>query len=239
MAPAAELDALLGAYSHDPYERENLITAAGFVARIARYAATHDEYLELGVGHGAALDALARSFGRVLVVEGSAELVRRCARRHANVQLVESYFETFTSERRWPNIGMGFVLEHVDDPALVLQRYRALLAPGGSVFVGVPNARSLHRLLGQRLGLLPDLSALSPADLALGHKRFWTYHQWLDLFAACGYRVLRAEGLYLKPLTTKQLDQLGLPAAAHQALDEVAAEAPALSNSCFFQLGAP
>lgn len=236
--PPGELDALLGAYAADPYERENLITIAGLTARAIRYASSRDEYLELGIGHGAALEALAGAFREVLVVEGSGELVRRYTGRFPNVRLVEALFETWESDRRWTSIGMGFVLEHVDDPGLVLRRFRPRLAPGGSLFVGVPNARSLHRLLGQRLGLLPDLNALSPADLAFGHKRFWTYHQWVELFESCGYRVARAEGLYLKPVTTKQLDQLALPAAAHAALDEFAAEAPTISNSCFFQLAA-
>lgn len=236
--PAEDLDALIGAYSGDPYEREDRLSTAGMAARCARHAAVKDDYLELGLGRGAALDVLARHFRDVLVLEGSGELVRRHQGRHANVRLEEARFETWSSARTWHNIGMAFVLEHVDDPALLLRRFRALLAPGGSVFVGVPNARSLHRLLGQRLGLLPDLGQLSAADHALGHKRSLTYHQWVELFVACGYRVARAEGIYLKPFTTRQLEQLALPPAAHAALDEFAAEAPTLSNACFFQLGA-
>lgn len=238
MPPAEELDALAGHYSQDPYERENLLTTAGLVTRCCRYAATKDDYLELGIGHGAALDALARGFREVLVLEGSGELVRRYQGRHPNVRLVETFFEDWSADRPWHNIGMGFILEHVVDPALILRHYRGFLAPGGSLFVGVPNARSLHRLLGHRMGLLPVLGQLSDADRALGHKRFLTHGEWVELFLACGYRVVRSEGLYLKPVTTRQLDQLGLPPAAHAALDEFAAEAPTISNSCFFQLAA-
>lgn len=233
---AEDLDTLAGAYVKDPYERENLLTAAAMTERCARYARVREDYLELGVGHGVALDGLARAFGEVVVLEGSGELVRRHQGRHANVRLVQTLFEAWRSDRRWNNIGMGFILEHVEAPTALLRQYRERLAPGGSLFVGVPNARSLHRLLGQRMGLLPDLSLMSDADRALGHRRFLTYHQWLDLFADAGLRVVRAEGLYLKPFTTRQLEQLGLPPVAYAALADLAAEAPTLSNSCFFQL---
>ena len=37
----------------------------------------------------------------------------------------------------------------------------------------VPNARSLHRLIGERAGLIDDLYRLSEHDLAVGHRRYF------------------------------------------------------------------
>jgi len=131
---------------------------------------------------------------------------------------------------------MGFILEHVDDPEFILRKYRALLAPGGAIYAAVPNAASLHRLIAHRAGLLDDLHLMSDADRGFGHKRFLTYDEWMGMFARLGFQVERAEGLYLKPLTTAQLEALNLDLRVFDALAKVATELPRISNACFFVL---
>ena len=86
------------------------------------------------------------------------------------------------------------------------------------------------------MGLLPDVHAMSDQDRAFGHKRFLDFPQWVTLFEQAGFRVKRAEGLYLKPFTTTQLTQLQLPPGAHQALLDLSTDHPTISNSCFFHL---
>ena len=63
------------------------------------------------------------------------------------LELLQGFFETFEHPARFDIIEAGFILEHVDDPAVVLKRLHQFLAPGGRIFIAVPNARSLHRLL--------------------------------------------------------------------------------------------
>ena len=74
---------------------------------------------------------------------------------------------------------MGFVLEHVEDPAVLLKRHRDFLTPGGKVVVGVPNAESLHRWFGHTAALLEDMDALGSGDLALGHLEVSTWRHWI------------------------------------------------------------
>ena len=95
-----------------------------------------------------------------------------------------AYFEDFETEERFDAIGMGFVLEHVEDPGLILRRYQDFLAPGGQIFIAVPNAESLHRRLGNFAGMLPDMTTLSPADEAFGHRRYFTAETLRDLVEA-------------------------------------------------------
>ncbi|MGT2489668.1 class I SAM-dependent methyltransferase [Cupriavidus basilensis] len=45
-------------------------------------------------------------------------------------RLVEGYFEDFDTDERFDVIVMGFILEHVDDPGLLLARYRRLPQAG-------------------------------------------------------------------------------------------------------------
>ena len=66
---------------------------------------------------------------------------------------------------------MGFILEHVDDPLLILRHFR-ISRPDGRMFLAVPNAEVLNRRLGQLAGLLDDVTELSENDQLLGHVAF-------------------------------------------------------------------
>jgi 2-polyprenyl-3-methyl-5-hydroxy-6-metoxy-1,4-benzoquinol methylase len=130
---------------------------------------------------------------------------------------------------------MGFVLEHVADPAALVARYREFLAPGGLLAIAVPNARSLHRLVGQRAGLLDDLYKLSEADLALGHRRYFDKDSLVRMVEGAGLRVLACEGILLKCLTTAQLARLALEPRVKQAFCELGAGFPDIANAIYLE----
>ena len=196
--------------------------------------------LSLGIGHREVarqiIGALGQgSFHRYVIVDASTALIEAMKAELAVVppglDLHEGWFERFEVEGRFDLIEAGFVLEHVDDPAIVLNRMHRFLAPGGSMFVAVPNACSLHRLIGSHAGLLPDVHALSDADRALGHQRYFDLPLLQALLVSCGWQVKRATGMLLKPFTTAQMARLGLSPAVWGALQAVAAELPAISNA--------
>lgn len=194
--------------------------------------------LELGLGHGLTTEFFSRHFGPYRVVDGSREMIERFRSRFGlpQVDIVESWFETFDCDERYDNIAMGFVLEHVEDPGLLLRHYRRFLKPGGSVFVAVPNSESLHRRIGHAAGVLPDIEHLSAADADFGHVRYFNLRTLRALCGASGYDVVKAEGILMKPVTTGQLAQLNLSPAMLQGLLEVGVDYPELSNSILLQL---
>jgi SAM-dependent methyltransferase len=148
---------------------------------------------------------------------------------------VQSYFEEYEPPSAVDVVEMGFVLEHVDDPALLLRRYGRFLAPGGLLAIAVPNARSLHRLVGQRAGLLADLFQLSEHDLALGHRRYFDLDSLRRLVLDAGLRVAACEGILLKCLPTGQLARLGLGAGVLEAFCEIGAGYPEIANAIYLE----
>jgi 2-polyprenyl-3-methyl-5-hydroxy-6-metoxy-1,4-benzoquinol methylase len=134
---------------------------------------------------------------------------------------------------------MGFVLEHVDDPALIVRRFTRFLQPGGVIGMAVPNARSLHRLIGHEAGLLQDMYALSEHDRALGHKRYFDLHSFRELAQAQGLVVKRARGIMLKPVTTSQLAALNLPESVMTALCKVGDALPDVANGMYIEAAVP
>src|SRR6185295_6154980 len=173
------LDSVAEIYSADPFEQENQIHCANYVSKCTQYAGHRDSWLELGLGSGVVLQRLSETFQHVRVLDGSPILVSRYTGRYANVDIVLTYFEEFKTSERFSSIGMGFILEHVDDPATILNMYKNMLVPGGRLFVGVPTASSIHRLLAVRAGLLTNIRAMSETDQRFGHKRYFTFDDWV------------------------------------------------------------
>jgi 2-polyprenyl-3-methyl-5-hydroxy-6-metoxy-1,4-benzoquinol methylase len=164
------------------------------------------------------------------VLEGSPAVIADFRKKapDCRAEIVETYFERFESDERFDVIVMGFVLEHVDDPAAVLAHFRKFLAPNGKLFVTVPNAETMNRRLGHLAGLLPDMHALSDNDVLLGHQRFYTVDSLRREVEAAGYEVERLEGIYLKPVTTRQLLSLNLSDGIIEALCTLGIDYPEL-----------
>jgi SAM-dependent methyltransferase len=235
---ACELDAFVGAYEAEfPYALDNRLMLNWYARRVIE-SSSPGSMLELGVGHGYTTRLFSEHYERHVVVEGSEAVIRRFEDAHPDLptEIVHGYFEEFTTSERFENIVMGFVLEHVLDPLAVLQGYRRFLEPRGRIFVAVPNATSLHRRIGHEAGLLPDLTRLSAADRELGHRRWFDLSSLRTLVTAAGLKVVRTEGLFLKPVATGQMTQLALSAEVLAAFMSAGVEYPELSAGILMEL---
>ena len=102
------------------YVLDNRLTMQWYPQRVVAMAQT-GSMLELGLGHGYSTEYFAKTFQRYQVVEGSQEMIDRFRKRFAieGVDIAQGYFEDFETDERFDAIGMGFVLEHVDDATLL------------------------------------------------------------------------------------------------------------------------
>jgi SAM-dependent methyltransferase len=233
------LDAHLKAYEGDNlYDFDNDLLLNWYARRIVALTQDAKSILELGLGHGFTTDVFSRHFSTHVVVEGSPAVIEHFTRRYpqCRAQVVESFFEAFTTGARFDVIVLGFVLEHVDDPSVLLARYKDFLAPGGRMFIAVPNAEVLNRRLGHLAGLLPDMTELSDHDRLLGHQRYYTVESLTAEVTAAGYTLERLEGIYLKPFTTRQMVSLNFDARILDALCQVGVAYPELSCGLLAQL---
>lgn len=206
------LDAFANAYDRSfAYELDNQLMLNWYPTRIVGKK-KGGSLLELGVGHGYSTAQLSKYFDHHVVIDGSQEILDLFRKNFdlPNVSLVQSFFEYFDTDQRFDVIVMGFILEHVDDPSLILRRFRRFLKDDGVLFVTVPNAEALNKRVGFEAGLLNDMMSLSEADKKLGHQRLFTLNTISELVEAEGFRVKSAEGIFLKPITTGQIQTLGL-----------------------------
>lgn len=197
------------------------------------------DVLSLGIGHNVVsngiIGLMPDTVSHYHIVEGSEEIIQDFKSKISNpqVELFHSYFENFSPSTKYDAIEMGFVLEHVDDPGLILKRFKDFLKPNGIIFISLPNARSLHRLIGNKAGLLDDVYKLSPQDYELGHKRYFDLESAKALIIDSGLNVTNERGLMMKPITGDQIRTLGWGDNIIGALLEIGLEYPEISN-CFY-----
>lgn len=227
-----DLDTFIAAYSDSfGYAYDNNIILNWYPRRIMALCTREQTLLELGVGHGFSTNHFSQFFSEHTVIDGSASVINQFKSQYpdSRAEIVEGYFETFDTDKRFDLIVMGFVLEHVEDPQVILQKFKRYLAPGGRCFVAVPNGESLHRRFGHEAGLLDDMMALGQGDLELGHMRSYSVQTLTAELEAAGYQVVRKEGIFLKPFTTGQLKELNLSADIVAAMCTVGIDYPELS----------
>lgn len=73
------------------------------------------------------------------------------------------------------------------------------------MIVGVPNAHSLHRLIGVKMGLLADPTELNERDRSVGHRRVYTPDSFAQELKDARLRVIHLGGVFLKPLSNQQI----------------------------------
>jgi len=162
--------------------------------------------LEMGPADGVMTNLLVNDFNSLDLVEGSANLLA-LIQEYPNIRKFHALFEEFEPDCIYDTIIMEHVLEHIEHPTEVLRRVQKWLAPGGILIVGVPNAKSFHRLAAVKMGLLKSEYDLNKRDIALGHFRVYDPDKLRADIEEAGLRVCAEGGVYFKPLSNRQIQE--------------------------------
>lgn len=164
--------------------------------------------LELGSADGVMTERFCRDFESVTVIDGSAVFLNQVRKKikAGNLRLVHSLFEEYVPSEKFDTVFMSHILEHMNDPVKLLLKARDWLAPEGRILISVPNANSLHRFVGVKMGLLESCESLNDQDIILGHKRVYTPDLLKKHVADGGLHVVKFGGLMIKPLTNRQIE---------------------------------
>lgn len=166
--------------------------------------------LELGSFKGDFTRRFLPYFDDVTCVEASGVAVEEARRKLGDrVHFVHSRFEAATLPKRYDNIVLTHVLEHIDDPVRLLRRINdEWLAEGGRLFLVCPNANAPSRQIAVKMGLITHNAALTSAEAEHGHLRTYALDTLERDAAAAGLRVLQRSGIFFKALANFQWDRL-------------------------------
>lgn len=166
--------------------------------------------LELGSFKGDFTRRFLEHFDDITCVEASDSAMQVAQSRLGNqVQFVHASFENVCLPKRYDNIVLTHVLEHLDDPVLVLKRIHSeWLADGGRLFLVCPNANAPSRQIAVKMGLIAHNTVVTPAEAAHGHRCTYTLDTLERDAVAGGLRVVYRTGIFFKALANFQWDRL-------------------------------
>jgi 2-polyprenyl-3-methyl-5-hydroxy-6-metoxy-1,4-benzoquinol methylase len=166
--------------------------------------------LELGSFEGAFTRRLAAYFDDITCVEASSEAIQAAkAACDFKVNYFNDLFERVALPKKYNNIVLTHVLEHLDEPVAVLKRVNdEWLAEDGRLFLACPNANAPSRQIAVKMGLISHNTAVTASETAHGHRITYTLDTLERDARAAGLTVLQRSGIFFKALANFQWDRL-------------------------------
>ena len=108
------------------------------------------------------------------------------------------------------------LLHEVEQPLAILNGIRELCNAETRVLLNVPNADSLHRLLGLRSGYIADTHAMTERNQELQQHQVFDRVSFQALLEQAGFAVDEMGSFFIKPFTHRQMEAC----LAHHIFDE-------------------
>jgi 2-polyprenyl-3-methyl-5-hydroxy-6-metoxy-1,4-benzoquinol methylase len=166
--------------------------------------------LELGSFKGHFTQRLQTRFDDLTCVEASSDAIEEAKQRvGGGVVFINALFEQVSLLKRYDNIVLTHVLEHLDNPVAVLKRINdEWLAPGGRLFLVCPNANAPSRQIAVKMGLITHNAAVTPAEAEHGHRCTYSLDTLERDAVAAGLNVVHRSGIFFKALANFQWDRM-------------------------------
>lgn len=166
--------------------------------------------LELGSCKGNFTKRLLPYFKDITCVEASDAAIDIAKKELRNkVKFIHSLFETANLPLKYDNIVLAHVLEHVDDPILVLKRINnEWLSKKGRLFLICPNANAASRQIAVKMGLINRNSAVTESEKEHGHRRTYALKTLEKDAKGGGLKIIYRSGIFFKALANFQWDML-------------------------------
>lgn len=206
------LDNLVSDYKDDsPYSKIKKNIILNLIKSNVDLDVKSKKALQLGCSNGYETEQLSKIFDNLYVADGSQKFINKVQSLHRNVNFVHTLFEDINvsfSNEKFDFIFCHYILEHVFDSVLILEKLKSLLAPEGIIFIVVPNANALSRQLAQKMRLIENLTDLTKNDLNHGHRRVYTYESLVRDIEKSSLKINKINGVVFKILADFQLNEL-------------------------------
>lgn len=173
---------------------------------VFKHIKENSKILELGYGEGNFTQELINRNFNPTIIDGSKILLDKAKSKFGNkVTVINELFENYRDHILYDVIIATHVLEHVDNPVILLENLKNLLKEKGIIIIVVPNANSIHRKLSVIMNLQPKLDSLSPRDVLVGHQRVYTFKTLEDDVINSGLKIIDKSGFFLKVLPNSMM----------------------------------
>ena len=165
--------------------------------------------LDIACGDGYITEKLSPYFSKIIGLDANSDVVEQAKKRVTKARFFNSLAEDYQSDEKFSSITLLDLLEHVQSPVDLLKHLKSMLKPEGVLIVHVPNALAINRQLNVLMGSLTHCEELSPFDLNIaGHRRSYCMKTLLHDINSAGLVPVDQGGIFLKLLSTPQMDYL-------------------------------
>ena len=204
-------DEYLGNYGFEKmlveYRRRNLLEI------LARYAP--QKILEVGCG----VESLAgfyTTFAEFTIVEPIKNFINRIPAQlggkvEGKVHYVNKNLEDAVGELKKENfdfIVISNLIHELNNPDVILKAACELAGPNTIIHINTPNAKSIHRQLGMKMGLLKHAKELSRLACALQRNQEYELFDLVRMARKHGLKVREQGSYFIKPLSHAQMQTL-------------------------------
>ncbi|KEC76334.1 UNVERIFIED_ORG: 2-polyprenyl-3-methyl-5-hydroxy-6-metoxy-1,4-benzoquinol methylase [Rhizobium esperanzae] len=166
--------------------------------------------LELGSFRGDFTKRIVPYFDDITCVEASDEAIAVARNELGDgLTFINDVFEEVKLPKRYDNVLLTHVLEHLDDPVGVLKRVNdEWLSEGGRLFLVCPNANAPSRQIAVKMGLISHNTAITKAEAEHGHRITYSLDTLERDARSAGLNVVHRSGVFFKALANFQWDRL-------------------------------
>lgn len=167
--------------------------------------------LELGSSKGDFTKRLATYFDDITCVEASNDALidAKNTLNVDNITYFNSLFETVQLPKKYDNIILTHVLEHIDNPVGLLKRIQnEWLSEDGKLFLVCPNANAPSRQIAVKMGLISHNSAVTDAEKEHGHRITYTMDTLERDARLADLNIVHRSGIFFKALANFQWDKM-------------------------------
>lgn len=166
--------------------------------------------LELGSFKGDFTKRLIPFFDDITCVEASDVAIEICKQNlDNNITYFNALFEDVKLPKKYDNIILTHVLEHIDDPiGLLLKINNEWLSEKGKLFLVCPNANAASRQIATKMKLISHNYAITPAEAEHGHRITYSLDTLERDTVASGLNIIHRGGIFFKALANFQWDSL-------------------------------
>ena len=166
--------------------------------------------LELGSFKGDFTKRFTPFFNDITCVEASNDAINIAKKNLTNeINFFNSLFEEVDLPKKYDNIILTHVLEHLDEPVSVLSRVNnEWLSDDGRFFLVCPNANAPSRQIAVKMGLISHNAAVTPAEAEHGHRITYSLDTLVRDVKSSGLNIIHTSGIFFKALANFQWDKI-------------------------------
>ena len=208
-----DLSEYLFLFNQLPFERiQERFRKRKILELLSHHQANIGKLLEVGPGLNP-LFPVVKTSESCIVLEPISEMCNQLANlyhQNPNYKIINSTLEEYFAEnpiKKFDTVVLSSVLHEIPNPEEILKLIHNLLEVEGTLFVVVPNNQSLHRLIGEKMGMVKSLTELTDTEKLMQQYSSYSPQHLANQLESHGFKIKEVISSFIKPLPHAKMQE--------------------------------